>query len=277
MIFTYKKWDDFCKKLKENNIVSIKACDVSETSGKYLVLKHDVETNVKKALKMAKIENKYGHNGVFYVQAYLLKSKKNIKLLKKIQHMGHEVSYHYDVMDSCKGNLDKAIYEFDANLKLFKDNGFVINTLCQHGNPLVTRINYTSNRDFFRSIKVQEKYMNLSDIMVNYKEKFNTDYKYYSDAGRVFNMIYDPINNDIIKSDDKNISYKNLDVLLTKIVDDTENSIVSTHPHRWTNFSLCYIVKTFVFKMIRIIAKLLYKVPFLKKVMNKYYYLAKKI
>ena len=122
MIFTYKKWMRFCKNMHENNLHSIPAKSIENANGKYIVLKHDVETNVKNAFKMAKIEHSYNHHGVYYVQAYLLKDDNNIKMLQEMQLMGHEISYHYDVMDSCKGDLDKAIVEFDNNIKSFEEN-----------------------------------------------------------------------------------------------------------------------------------------------------------
>ena len=273
MIFTYKKWDDFCAKLEKHGFLSVPAQAVSENH--YLVLKHDVETSVPNAYRMAQIEQKYGHKGSYYVQAYLLGDEKNVELLKKMQDMGHEISYHYDVMDSCKGDLEKAIAEFEENRKLFVENGFAFATVCQHGNPVVDRVGYTSNRDFFRSEKVREKYPELADIMVNYPEKFQTKYVYFSDAGRLFKQIYDPLNNDITPSDDKNIPYKDLDALLAGLSGEKGN-IISTHPHRWTASAVKYIIKSAVFKSLKAIAKVLLKIPFMKKLMSRFYFLAKK-
>lgn len=276
MIFVYKKWKSFCKKLSEENKVSIPACEVKTDSGNYLVLKHDVETDVPHAYEIAKIESSFGHRGSYYVQAYLLEDKKNIELLKKMQQMGHEISYHYDVMDSCKGNLDTAIKEFEKNRTCFENNGFHIITVCQHGNPIVERVGYTSNRDFFRSNRVREIYPDISDIMVNFKQQIPTEYLYFSDAGRMFNLIYDPINNDVVNSDDKNIPFSDLASLLNRLSSDTGN-IISIHPHRWTNSAVKYVSKNIIFKVVKATAKLMMKIPVFKKIMSKYYYLAKKI
>lgn len=274
MIFVYKKWDEYCKQLRERGVVSIPACEVKKGSNEYLVLKHDIENSVIRAFKLAEIEHKYGHRGSYYAHAYLLDNPHNVKLLLKMQEMGHEISYHYDVMDSNHGHIDEAIKEFDENVKRFENLGFKIKTVCQHGNPIVERVGYTSNRDFFRSQKVQEMFPNIADIMVDYKQKYGIDYTYYSDAGRRFCMIYDPINNDVINSDDKNIPYQNLEHLLSE---QSDKSIISTHPHRWTNSVLAYIVKEKIFFIIKRSAKLMMKIPILKKIMSKYYFLAKKI
>lgn len=276
MVFEYKIWDEFCKKLHEAGLISIPACEVENNSRKYIVLKHDVETDVSRAVELAKIEHKYGHRGSYYVQAYLIKERENIVLLKQMQQMGHEISYHYDVMDSQKGDLDKAIIEFEDNRKLFEENGFHIVTVCQHGNPVVERVGYTSNRDFFRSVKVQKLYPEISDIMVDYKAKFRTEYTYYSDAGRRFSTIYDPINNDRVNSDDKNIKYEDLNEVFSAI-QKVGNVIISTHPHRWCKSAVEYTIKNQVFMAVKSTAKLLLHIPGMKKMMGRYYYLAKKI
>ncbi len=278
MIFTYKKWDAFCKKLSCNGLISTTVADCfNEKNERFLVLKHDVETDVKKAYQLAKIENKYAHKGTYYVQAYLLDNLQNIELLKEMQNMGHEISYHYDVMDSNKGDIDKAIEEFDSNVKMFEENGFKIKTLCQHGNPIVERIGYTSNRDFFRSQKVQALYGKMCDVMVDFKAKANVEYDYYSDAGRKFKFIFDPITNDVVNSDEKNVPYSDLDALFKALEHSSNNVVISTHPHRWTASAVKYLIKSSTFKCVRAIAKMLIKIPLFKRIMSKYYYLAKKM
>ncbi len=281
MIFIYRYWDKFCEQLHKNGFHSIPAKMLISEKIKYnyVVLKHDVETNVAGALRMAEIEHKWGHSGSYYVQAYLLEDEKNILMLKKMQDMGHEISYHHDVMDANSGDISAAIADFDAKCEFFEKNGFKITTICQHGNPIVERKGYTSNRDFFRNETVKEKFYYMADIMVDFKEKAlgSTDYLYFSDAGRKFKLIYDPINNDLIPSDDMNIPFDNLDLLWNYVMKQNANAIISTHPHRWVKSKAKYIIKTAVFKVVKAIAKLLMKIPFMKKFMSRYYYLAKKI
>jgi hypothetical protein len=80
----------------------------------------------------------------------------------------------------------------------------------------------------------------------------------------------------VVNSDDKNIVYKNLDFVLEQIKEN-DRCILSTHPHRWTSSSFVYVVKATMFKCIKAVAKVAVKIPFMKKFMSKYYYLAKKI
>lgn len=273
MIFVFNAWDKFCSDLKKKGLVSIPAKEVTPELEGFVVLKHDIESTVSKAYKLAEIEHKYGHRGTYYAHAYLLDDSQNVALLLKIQEMGHEVSYHYDVMDSNHGNLISAEKEFEENRQRFEALGFSIVTVCQHGNPVVKRVGYTSNRDFFRSRRVQTLYPNIADIMVNYKEKYHTDYAYFSDSARRIKLVYDPINNDIVNSDNKNIFYEDLRALLAVL---PQKAIISTHPHRWMDSAVTYIIKEKIFIVIKETAKLVMKVPSFKKIMSRYYYLAKK-
>ena len=276
-MFVYKKWDVFCDTLKRHGVLSVTAESQGENKReKFLVLKHDVETKVKKAYRLSVIEAKYGHRGVYYVQAYLLKNKKNISLLKKMQDMGHEISYHHDVMDSTAGNIDEAIKTFDINKKMFEDNGFEIKTVCQHGNPVVNRKNYYSNRDFFRNEKVQSLFPGISEIMVDYKKRTGVEYAYISDAGRGWKLIYDPETNDINDSEDKNIALGDIESVAEYIFEN-DAVFVSTHPHRWHNNVLSAYTSDFLFKFIKNTAKMLMRIKIFKYVMGKFYYLAKKI
>lgn len=276
MIFVYKKWEEICSRLKSKGLQSIPACEVKSDSGNYVVLKHDVETDVPRAHRIAQIEKKYGHRGSYYVQAYLMNNSRNVELLSQMQQMGHEISYHYDVLDSCKGNMNEAVAEFEKNLKLFRSQDFPVVTVCQHGNPIIERNGYSSNRDFFRNSHVKELYPDIADIMVNFKEAYSTDYLYFSDAGRTFRLIYDPINNDIVNSDDKNIPFNSVDELLNGL-DKEKGNIISIHPHRWMQSALIYLCKKSLFNAIRKVAKIMVKIPVLNRIMSKYYYLAKKI
>lgn len=271
----YRKWEKICKEVAKYKISNTASLVLDRKLDNFLVFKHDVETNPKKALKIAQIENKYGHKGSYYVQGYLLKNKKNIAILNNIKSLGHEVTYHHDVMDSNSGNLTNAELEFDYYLDLFRKNSFNVVTVCQHGNPVINRIGYNSNRDFFRSKVIQKKYTDIFDIMVNFKQKLNKNYLYISDAGRSWKIIANPEYNDIDTSQE-DIVLKNDKELVDTIV-KTEKIFISIHPHRAQKYLIIAIINSLVFKLIKIMVLVLIKIPIFKKLANKFYYLAKKI
>ncbi len=279
MIFVVKNWKKICTNLADAGRVSVPLKERLEEKGSegFLTLKHDVETNVPKAHRLAKIETELGHRGSYYVQAYLLEKEENVKLLQEMQDMGHEITYHHDVMDSNKGNLEDALAEFEEKVKLFQDKGFSVISVCQHGNPVVERVGYTSNRDFFRSDSVQERFSYMADIMVDFPRKAQVTYDYYSDAGRKFKLIFDPINNDVVDSEDKNVAFDDGTQLTEQIIKSGNSAIISIHPHRWESNGFVAIGKEYLFKGIKKVVKLLIKIPIVKKIAGRYYYLAKKI
>ena len=179
-------------------------------------------------------------------------------------------------MDSNSGNIEKAIENFEENLKIFEKNGFEIKTVCQHGNPIVNRVGYHSNRDFFRSEIVREKFPEISEIMVDYKKRIDEQYLYVSDAGYKWKIIFDPENNDVIDSEDKNITVENLEELIC-VIQKSRSIIVSTHPHRWHKSAILAVMKNCTFKIIKNAAKAMLKIRIAKSIMEKFYFLAKKI
>ncbi|HQO10749.1 MAG TPA: hypothetical protein PLK90_11450 [Clostridiales bacterium] len=277
MPFIFSQWEKFCTGLKNAGIISVQPSFLLKEKplSRFLVLKHDVETDPSKALIMAKIENTHGHRGVYYVQAYLLGSEKNIDILKKIQSLGHEVSYHHDVMDQCKGDILKAADEFEKNADKFRKCGFTVSTVCQHGNPVIERKGYTSNRDLFRDGVTAERFRGISEIMVNFRNRINADYKYISDAGYGWKIIFDPENNDVVPSSDKDVPLDSFDDVLKAAGDNSV--IISTHPHRWHENAVKAFVKDTTFRIIRTSAKTAIKIPGMKRLMGRFYYIAKKI
>ena len=124
---------------------------------------------------------------------------------------------------------------------------------------------------------MRELYPEISDIMVNYKKEYQVDYLYYSDAGRMFKRIYDPLTNDVKDTSAMDITFDSFEAFLHELTSNSENKIISTHPHRWTSSAFAYRCKALMFKIIKALAKLAIKIPLLKKLASRYYYLAKKI
>ncbi|WP_276353550.1 hypothetical protein [Cohnella caldifontis] len=277
-MFVYSQWENFCKRLDQIGRNSITATDaLKRKDGRpFLILKHDIETNPTKALKLAQIESKYSHRGSYYVQAYLLNKRKHIRILKKVHDLGHEVSYHHDVMDSNKGHIDKAAVEFRKYVSKFEEHGFTIETVCQHGNPVMERKGYFSNRDFFRNTQVAETFNDITEIMVNFKSRLGRDYMYISDAGYGWKWIHDPENNDREDTSHLDQRFENLEEIL-RMIQAQEAVIVSTHPHRWYSHFVLAKTKEISFRGIKSVARIVLKLPFMKKLLARFYYLAKKI
>jgi len=271
-MFIYSIWDEICESISKNsNTITINQI-TEQPSSKWIAIKHDVETNVPKALAIATIEAKHNIRATYYVQADLLDD--NYKLLQEIASLGHEVTYHYDVLDANGGDFDKSIEEFKTNLAKFKKYGFSVQTICPHGNPVIIRDGWSSNKDFFRDNRVVTLFPNILDMVVELPNKLDYKYAYISDAGYGWKQIVNIEDNDL--KNDGDIKIKDYKELLN-IVNSSDALILSAHPHRWESSAFKFLFKIYLFKTVRFTARQISSVPFLKKILSKYYYLAKKI
>lgn len=276
-MFYYENWKRFCSSLTGCDCVICTSTESLTENKRFIVLKHDVESDVQRAYKLAQIETAHGIKGSYYVQAYLLlASQENVKLLQEMQSWGHEISYHYDVLDAASGDFITAEREFEKYSNLFAEHGFKYGTICQHGNPVKERKGYNSNRDFWRNENIRKKYPQWVDMVVDYSQHMKRDYNYVSDAGYRWNIITDPETNDL-HPDRENISVGGFEKLLKLIKESNNSFIVSTHPHRWMNSPFKIYGKIAIFRILRAFVMALKNVPGVKHVLNRFYYLAKKI
>lgn len=277
-MFYYKNWEKFCLRLRDAGVVlcSAEQSLKLEKGIRFVVLKHDVETSVPNAFKLAEIEHKYGICGSYYVQAYLLDNEDNVHLLQQMQAWGHEISYHYDVLDAHAGDYVAAEEDFIQKSKMFADAGFKYGTICQHGNPVKNRVGYTSNRDFFRHSEIRGRYPQWVDMVVDYSKFAVSKYKYISDAGYRWNVITEPETNDL-HPDVKNTRIGGFDRLFTLIEQNDDSFVVSTHPHRWMDKAWKIGLKIAVFRIVRNTVMVARHIPGVEWLLNKFYFLAKKI
>src|SRR3989304_5191784 len=96
--FTLKKYIQLCETLKESgyNILTVK--DYFTYNGKdFIILRHDVDRKPSSALLMAQIEHEYGISSTFY-----FRKTKDVfvpDIIEKVDKLGHEIGYHYEVLD----------------------------------------------------------------------------------------------------------------------------------------------------------------------------------
>ncbi len=267
---TLKEWAALCEFVsKEYTAGSVR--DYVDSPGNVKVIfKHDVECDPLRALKMAEIENRFGIKATYYFQADV--AFNNWGVLDKIASLNHEIAYHYDVMDSQFGNIYLAMEEFDSNIKKFKSMGYEVTTVCPHGNPLMKREGWSSNKDFFRSSTVVDKYPNILDIVVQSDDIFSEKPHYITDAGYSWKLVAAINENDRVKTEDRE-----LDSISEYIRGESASVvIISSHPHRWLSSSIHLMSKKIIFKVLRKLSRLLSKIPFLYTFLSKFYFLARR-
>lgn len=197
-----------------------------------LYIKHDVEGRMGRAVRMARIEAQEGHQATYYFQGDLIRKTSAHQQLREISDLGHEVAYHYDVLDANEGDYARAIAEFAEYCRLFELRGNKVTTVCPHGNPTKLREGWNSNKDLFRSGQVRSNFPDLIDIVVDF-DKFFPHGIYISDAGRSLRIICEIAENDksnlTAMNDGKRASWSSL----SQLVHANVGTVLSVHPHRF--------------------------------------------
>jgi len=172
--FTIKKYKQLLEALIEKDYAfqTFNEFQISKIP-KSIILRHDVDLLPYNSLRFAQIQHKMGIKGVYYFRA--VPESWDINVIKQIAELGHEIGYHYECLTSCKGNIEKAILDFEFNLSELRKLA-PVSTICMHGSPLSK----------FDSKEIWNKY-NYRDYGIIGEPYFDIDFKnvfYLTDTGR---------------------------------------------------------------------------------------------
>ena len=174
--FTYKSYQELIELLKKNNY---NVCDYYNYKkyDKCVILRHDVDLSLEKALEMAKFENSLGVYSTYYIllstNFYNIFSKKYKEIIYNIIKLGHKIGLHFDVRNYDINNeieLEKYIrYEIEIMEKALEmkiDNVAFHRTLkwCLEGNFHFEGIINSYSYEFFKDFKY------VSDSRMNWRE-----------------------------------------------------------------------------------------------------------
>ena len=102
--FTFKKYGELCGVIADSDYVLLTLEDyfsLEMLPEKFIIIRHDVDDESEYALKMAKLENSLKIKSTYYFRITENVFKKDI--IQKISRLGHEVGYHYEVLDDACG------------------------------------------------------------------------------------------------------------------------------------------------------------------------------
>ncbi len=199
---------------------------------RFVLMRHDVDKMAKNALKTASIEEEYGIKATYYFRT----SKKAFvpEIIQKIEKMGHEVGYHYEVLSTAKGNYEKAIQLFEDDIQRFRSI-CKLRTICMHGAVL----SKYDNRDLWKFYDFRD-FGILGEAYLSVGENLN----YFTDTGRSWNSKSNM--RDFIPGKSEQVFANTTDDLI-KLAKDNEinNFYISLHPDRWksniANWSLFWL------------------------------------
>jgi hypothetical protein len=174
MDFTLKTYQSLLIALRKQDYTFQTFENFIETRKPYsIILRQDVDKVPENSLLFARIQASLGITGTYYFR--IVPKSFHEKIIEEIASMGHEIGYHYENMDSCNGNIDKAYNEFCRNLAIFRKI-VPIKTICMHGSPLSKYDN-----------KTLWKHYNYRDLGIIGEPYFDLDFSkvlYLTDTGR---------------------------------------------------------------------------------------------
>lgn len=247
--FTLNKFDGLCEVISKSEYVPLTVGKhlLEPDLEKFIIIRHDVDNITDSVLKMARIENKKGLSSTYYFRSNVFNYP---EILKTIEKLGHEVGYHYEVMDKAKGDYQKAIDIFKNELCEFRKN-VNIKTICMHGNSLTSY----NNRDLWKHYDFKE----FGIIGEAYNSINFRNVSYYSDTGRRWDGMKYRVKDVVNETNSKSINFKHTDDLIALIEKVNINKLyILVHPARWNDFSFAWI-EELIFQNTKNFGKLLIK------------------
>lgn len=229
--FTLTKYGKLLETINDAGYTTTTVYDYLKNSpSKCVILRHDVDREAGRALEMARLEYDFGIKSTYY-----FRHKKNVfnpEIIADIANMGHEIGFHYEVMDKAKGDKVKAIEIFKKELNDFHKIAS-INTICMHGNPFAP----WSNRDLW----LDYSFKSLGIIGEPY---LSIDYKkvlYLTDTGRTWAdlniRVKDVVNNTYEGTSSKFLRKVSSTDDISALIQSEKVPLICilVHPNRWCN------------------------------------------
>lgn len=222
--FTLDKYAELCNVMGKSVVLTFRDyLTADELPDRYIILRHDVDRSPSNALAMARIENDHGISASYYFR--MKKCSFNTSIISKITEMGHEVGYHYEVMDKAKGNYQMALKIFEEELGRFR-NVCDVRTICMHGNPL-TKWN---NCDLWEKYNFED-YGIWGEASLSVRDIIH----YFTDTSRTWNWKFRQIDR-IPKATTSDSGVHNTNNLIDFIKHDNNGkTYVNAHPERWSS------------------------------------------
>jgi hypothetical protein len=221
--FTLEKYAELCKALKSNyKTMSVLNYLAADNDGHIAILRHDVDKYPDRSLSMAKVEHSMNIASTYYFR--MVPGIFDKKIIGEITSLGHEIGFHYEVLDKAEGNMSKALEIFAKELEEIRTI-VDIKTVCMHGSPLKK----WRNLDIWNQAK-------LEDFQLTGEPYLSIDYgivQYYTDTGRRWDGDKVSIDDHVVQ--DKEHVVHSTDELISLLEKKIHKQIlIQTHPQRWT-------------------------------------------
>lgn len=202
------------------------------TNNRLIILRHDVEARYGNALRMAELQHSMGIRGSYYFR--ITGRPGNEEVIRKIAALGHEIGYHYDDLSVCRGNHEKAMERFQANLAYLRRFA-PVTTITMEGAPL----SRYDNREIWKKYD----YRSLGILAEPYFDIDFNELFYITDTGRRWDgHLYNVRDKATKERPVTNPAFLKLRYHTTRdIIAAVENnsfpvrSMLNFHPQRWND------------------------------------------
>jgi len=119
--YNVKHYLDTLLRARDEGYTIKRVKDYSDKDEKVILLRHDIDFNLRYAYEMAAIEKTYNIQSSYYVYlhspTYSALAPDNMKIIKSIQNMNHEIGLHYDsrYLSSYEPDLLESIINKDVH------------------------------------------------------------------------------------------------------------------------------------------------------------------
>ena len=252
--YTFNKLHELCKVISNSQYVplTIEEYLLSEKKPeRFIIIRHDIDFEPAYSLKLAKIEKELGIASTYYFR--VTEDVFQPDIIKSIADLGHEIGYHYEVLDKAKGDYDQAIKIFKEELNKFRQV-YDVKTICPHGSPIIGTLSpysfsgmFTIAKTMLQGEDVFTSWMN-QDLWKKYDFKqfdiigdayLSIDFDrilYFSDTGRNWNStrykIKDVVDNSVSQISEVKINCTDDIIELIK-QEEIKNIYILIHANHW--------------------------------------------
>jgi len=149
------------------------------------IVRHDVEWELKRTLAVTDIEKRHDIRSSLYFRVDTRVF--DVPVMLRLQNEGFEIGYHFNTLDRCRGDFDRATVMFEEDVRRLREVGLDIRSVIPHGDPRIKKAGYSGNGDILisdRNLLARNNLLDLdSGLAVRYPQ-----HTYIRDLGIRWNL-----------------------------------------------------------------------------------------
>lgn len=149
--FTYRAFEAFCQHVAQNPVFTLAdtLSRPAQLPAPSVILRVDVDYREAHAVDLARIAAHYHLRGSFYFRHR--SGHFDLDAMSAVAGLGHEVGYHFETLDTCRGDFAQAESLLLEHLRTLREAGFTVRTVAAHG-AVPTAPTYQANFDLFTRV-----------------------------------------------------------------------------------------------------------------------------